>query len=222
MDILTVRASAVHSRGEGEQECLARLLEHLGAQRRKYAKRLYAEIRRRRPASRKGLKRTPTILTNRIKENNDRSKVSGVTAHATATAVRLATQLAEPQRLGKENLHPYRLRVKNLRNVLRMAARADSLKFVDDLGQLKDAIGEWHDWEELVSIAEKVLSHGNRCELLSKLKRSAKDKYENSLALAQKLRQTYFRNPSGPKQGASSAPKIPSEPVWTAIALLAA
>ena len=26
-------------------------------------------------------------------------------------------------------------------------------RFVDDLGKVKDAIGEWHDWEELASIA---------------------------------------------------------------------
>src|SRR6266705_2688098 len=35
-----------------------------------------------------------------------------------------------------------------------------------------------HDWEELVSIAQKALDHGKRCGLQTQLKRIAKHKYD--------------------------------------------
>ena len=107
--------------------------------------------------------------------------------------------------------------------MLQMATGADSAKFVDDLGKVKDAIGEWHDWEELVSIAPKALDHGSRCQLVAELKRVAKVKYEHALALVQTLRKKYLRHSSPRKKGASAAaPKVPGAPVWEAISMLAA
>ncbi len=221
MDVFTLHASAIQLRGE--QDCIVVLLEHLGARRRKHAKKLHAEMERRRPGSRKDLKRAPDILAKRIDGNGDASKGSEVAANAAATAVKLAAQLAIPQGLGKDNLHLYRLKVKELRNILQMAVDADRNKFVGDLGKLKDAIGEWHDWEELLSIARKVVDHGNRCGLVAELKRIAKRKCEHALILARSLRKTYLRNFRPLKKGTSSAsPKIPSEPVWKAIAMLTA
>ncbi|MDQ2949660.1 MAG: CHAD domain-containing protein [Acidobacteriota bacterium] len=219
MDVFTLHASAIQM--QGEQDSVVVLLEHLGAQRRKHAKKLYAEIQRRRPGLRKDLKRTPDILAKRINGNGDASKGSEAAANATATAVKLATQLAIPQRLGKDNLHLFRLKVKELRNILQMAVDADRNKFVGDLGKLKDAIGEWHDWEELLSIAQKVIYHGNRCGLEAELKRIAKRKCEHAVVLARSLRKTYLRNFRPLKKGGSLAsPKISSEPVWKAIAML--
>ena len=63
--------------------------------------------------------------------------------------------LKRPVRLNRNNLHPYRLKVKELRNVLQLSNRADDIEFVEKLGQVKDAIGDWHDWEELVRIPRK-------------------------------------------------------------------
>ena len=219
MDVLTTYGSTVHL--QGEEECAVQLLEHLGAQRKKYAKKLYVEVKQRRPVVRYDLKRTPTLLSKVIRKNGNNSSRSPV-ANAAATAVTLAAQLASPQRLGKDNLHPYRLKVKELQNVLKMAAGALP-KFVEDLGEVKDAIGEWHDWEELVGIAQKILDHGNQCKLLAELKRIAGEKYEHALGLTEELRKNYLRNGHNKKKGASSAasPGIPGEPVWEAIAMLA-
>ena len=221
MDVLTLHASNIQL--QGERDCIVVLLEHLGAQRHKHARKLYAEIQRHRPRLRKYLKRTPDILAKRINGNDGALRGSEVAANATATAVKLATELAVPQRLGRDNLHLYRLKVKELRNILQMAVGADRNKFVADLGKLKDAIGEWHDSEALVSIAQKVIDHGNRCGLVAELKRTAKRKYEHAVALTRWLRKTYLRNFRPLKKGTSSAsPKIPSEPVWKAIAMLTA
>src|SRR6266566_9311375 len=64
-----------------------------------------------------------------------------------------------------------------------MADNHTSAKFVDDLGKVKDAIGEWHDWEELVGIATEVLSHRTRCGLQSELRRITQKKYDHALSL---------------------------------------
>jgi len=55
MDVLTSYASQLHPKGE--EDCAVQLLEHLGAQRRKHAKKLYAEIQRDRSDVRGNLKR---------------------------------------------------------------------------------------------------------------------------------------------------------------------
>ena len=165
MDVLTGFASNVHPKGE--QGCVVQLLEHLGARREKYTKKLYTEVRQYGPALRKHLKRTA------------------------ASALRLSTELETPSRLSRTNLHPYRLKVKKLRNVLQMAQRANDDPFVESLGE-KDAIGEWHDWEELISIANDVLDHGPKCQLLRELKGNSWVKYKHALRLTENMRKKYL------------------------------
>jgi CHAD domain-containing protein len=220
MDVLTNYASTIHP--DGEEECSIQLLEHLGAQRKKYARKLVAEKQSVGPECRKGLKSASGALTALLTDGNDASNEKAV-VHATATAVRLAAQLGKPQSLNKENLHPYRLKIKDLQNVLRMAAGASSAKFIDDLGEVKDSIGEWHDWEELVVIANKVLNHRSRCGLQSELKRITKQRYDHALSAAETLRTTYLQSSHPPKKGAAPAAllKIPRQPVWEATAMLA-
>jgi hypothetical protein len=50
-----------------------------------------------------------------------------------------------------------------------MATNSDQQLFVDRLGQVKDSIGEWHDWEALVAIAKDALDHGGNCGLIKNL-----------------------------------------------------
>jgi hypothetical protein len=117
-----------------------------------------------------------------------------VNVEAVANAVKLAVQLGTPPRLGRDNLHPYRLKIKELRNVLRMADGSRRPRFVDDLGEVKDTIGEWDDWEELTSIAEKHIGRGSGSGLQPELKRIARQKYEHALDLAQQFRNRYLQN----------------------------
>ena len=70
-----------------------------------------------------------------------------------AKAIKLSSQLKSPPRLSRSTLHPYRLKVKELRDVLQLSDRTADKDFLKELGEVKDAIGEWHDWEELTSIA---------------------------------------------------------------------
>ncbi|HWD00023.1 MAG TPA: CHAD domain-containing protein [Candidatus Sulfopaludibacter sp.] len=212
LDVLTSYAAPIRPKGEGE--CQVQLLEHLGARRRKYAKKFYAEVKRRRPALRKDFKRTRKLLAKVVRADGDPAEESKAAADATGTAVKLAAELALPHRLGPENIHPYRLKVKELRDVLRMADGAARPKFIDDLGAVNDTIGEWHDWNELVSIAKKALKHQKGCGLMAELKRIEKAKYDRALSLAEALRRDYLRE-AAPKK------KIPGPQVWQAASKLA-
>ena len=109
-----------------------------------------------------------------------------------ATALQLASRLKTPARLSKRTLHSYRLKVKELRYVLQMADAAEHHKFIDKLSEVKDAIGEWHDWDELSGIATELLNHGSRCKLLRELKAVRDSKYDRALLLANEMRNTYL------------------------------
>ena len=221
LDVLTGFASTVHL--PGEEECGIQLLGGLGARRKKQARKLAAEANDVRPSLRKQLKRTAAVLTRLLQEDEDQANGNQAAAEAAANAVRLAARLGVPQRLDRGNLHPYRIQIRELQNVLRIASASSDAHFLDDLGDVKDAIGEWHDWEELVSIAQRVLDHKDGCELQTELKRISKLKYENALALAQKLRKTYLQEKRASRKGAASAVRqIPRPPVWEATTSLLA
>lgn len=57
-----------------------------------------------------------------------------------------------PDRIDGRTLHPYRLKVKELRYALQLAASHEEL-LIEALGEVKDSIGEWPDWCELEAIA---------------------------------------------------------------------
>src|SRR5205807_5429297 len=99
-----------------------------------------------------------------------------------ARAIKLAVELNSPSRLTRNNLHAYRLKVKELRNILQLSDRVGDQEFLEKLTEVKDAIGEWHDWEELTAIASQLLDHGPSCKLMKQLKATSDSKYEKALS----------------------------------------
>jgi hypothetical protein len=104
--------------------------------------------------------------------------------------------------------------VKELRNILRLAMDPDE-EFVGALGEVKDAIGDWHDWEELLAIAEELLDHGAKCKLVRELKRISHKKYQNALQLTENMRKNYLEV-AGRKQ------QEPAKPARLAVRAIAA
>jgi CHAD domain-containing protein len=215
MDILTEFAAS--HRLKGEEECHVRLLEHLGSRRQKQARKLHNDLKQHGASLRKQLEQTSSRIIKLLDGKNARA-AENATSHAAATAVRLSTQLALPPRLNKTNLHPYRLKVKELRNIVQMAQAPSPHELLKALGEVKDAIGEWHDYAELVKVASKHLTHGSQCALLSDLRRTAERKYAHALSLTRNLRRTYLQR-SNRKKSASAG--VPRPPVWEAMARLA-
>jgi CHAD domain-containing protein len=177
----------------GEKECLIELTEHLGIRRAKAAKKLRQTAKDLEPRLetelRKGSKYFEKLLGREGKQSD--GAAAEASSEAVARALELSSELRSPARLDKRNLHPYRLKVKELRYVLQLSEEGQKEQFVNKLGEVKDAIGEWHDWEELIAIATDVLSHGPQCELVRTLKATSEKKFERALALANELRRTY-------------------------------
>jgi CHAD domain-containing protein len=185
-DLTTVRVG-------GETECHVRLLEHLGGERRKRAGKLRKLVGNNRAELKSRLRKASAHVDKEL-ENNEPNPAS----LAAAESLRLASDLEIPRRFNKGNLHPYRLKVKQLRYVLELAP--DQTKFIDDLGEAKDAIGEWHDWEELVAIANDVLDHGTSCKLIRKLKETADSEFEHAVRIAEQLRRKYIKSSQNRKK----------------------
>ena len=144
-----------------------------------------------------------------------------VSATLSTSALTLLSELMEPPQLKKSNLHEYRLKVKELRNLLQMAENADGQTFVHHLGDVKDAIGEWHDWEILVSTAHDVLEHGGKCRLVVTLRKIAATKFKKALRLSQAMRRNDLRMTK--RNAKNSSRRLqPAEQVWSATASLTA
>ena len=103
--------------------------------------------------------------------------------------------------------------------MLRVGENSANHDFLQSLNSVKDAIGEWHDWQELLAIAKHVLDHSN-CKLVRDLKSTTDRKCAEALTQAEGMRKKYLRIDRGRKAGArkNGSP----EPAWTATSSLAA
>jgi len=216
MDVLTAYACGLTQTG-GEAECSVRLLEHLGAVRKKKAKKLSKLSQEYAPELRKRLKRTSVRLRKNVsRSDSDKNETS---SHITTAALRLLSELQEPATLNQSNLHPYRIKVKDLQNLLRLAKNGSDQEFVESLGEVKDSIGEWHDWVELESIAEALLDHP-QCQLLKELHRKTQERFRHALATTANMRKKYVSASDRLRGNKRKGPQ-PAEPVWSATSALA-
>jgi CHAD domain-containing protein len=190
MDVLTAHLTTV--RVDGERDCLIQLFEYLGAKRYDKADRLHQLVKEHRRALDKRLKKIARVLEIQMEESSPAEA-------ATSAALKSSAELETHGNLNRGNLHEYRLKVKALRYILQMGEETRNKEFVESLGKIKDEIGEWHDWEELNSIAAKILDHSAGCKLQRQLKEITQQKYESALSSANKLQKAYFRPLSGTK-----------------------
>lgn len=213
MDVLTAHLSTV--RVDGERDCLIQLFEYLGAKRYEKAERLHQVVKKYRDTINKRLKKVARILEKRM------GKSSAANA-ATSAAMQSSAELATYGSLNRGNLHEYRVKLKELRDILQMGEETRKKEFVESLRKIKDEIGEWHDWEELNSIAAKVLDHRAGCKLQRQLKEITQQKYESALSSANKLQKTCFRPLRGTKgHGANVNGQMASRAVGAVSALAA-
>jgi hypothetical protein len=108
-----------------------------------------------------------------------------------AVALKLSNELSRWPALNAGNLHLYRLKVKELLYTLQLADEADK-DLVNKLSEVKDAIGECHDWQELDTIAGKVLDHGPQCGVLKQIHTKMRETLDHALLTANNLRKQYL------------------------------
>jgi CHAD domain-containing protein len=214
MDVLTGFASTLSS--DSDDQCLVQLLEDLGYRRFQGARKLRKTANKRGSVATRSLKRCSSSIKQKLDGKKGQDEWP---ANATSSALHLSGELTSWPKLNSQNLHPFRLKVKELRYILQLSGENGDL--IDRLGEVKDAIGEWHDWTELANIAEEVLEHSGRCDVVEQIRSGARKRFDGALALANRLREQYFARPQSKSKRGTRSPSI-KEPVLKASATLAA
>lgn len=183
MDVMTVAAISMRI-PTSQQEELVVLLHYLGAKRHMHAKRLHSIIRKRGINIIRGV----TGLSSRLRKLA-RSRPNKAEGSAIENTRRLLRELEEPSTLTSEKLHAYRLKVKKIRDIIQLRKHAPS-SFIEELGKVSSAIGDWHDWKELLSIAKEL--SGQKTALTRKVETITANRCKRALSSALRMRRKYF------------------------------
>ncbi len=190
MDVFTDHAISVGST-TSDRECLVQLLEYLGTKRSRQAKKLRNASKAVAPQLERDLRNLDEALQEAASDSGPNAQPVIASQSDSDVPLRdLAADLDNPAILHRGNLHPYRLKVKEFRYLLQLSREEHSRKLVNELGEVKDAIGEWHDLEELVLIARNVVRQGGRSKLIRQLKKTADARFSKAVTVAQHLRKT--------------------------------
>ncbi len=187
MDVLTAKAADVSV--SEERSCQVQLLLHLGAERKRKAAHLKEELEqtgKRIRTALQGCAKQIDLMMHAAPEEQRAPE-----SHAASHALQLSGELKRFAPLGRRNLHEFRIEGKQLRYVLQMSKPPDE-PLLEALRQTQDAIGEWHDWEELLTIAKDVLDHGRTCGLLRELQVQAETAYDEALRVGNSLRKRFL------------------------------
>jgi CHAD domain-containing protein len=161
---------------------------HLQQVRTTQARKLTGAVADHRHDARRGLKRLSRQVQRTIKAQESGAPIPPSPG---STMLNLVTELKLWPDLKPENLRTFRLKVKKLRSVLQLAGGEDS-GFVADLGQVKNHIGEWHDWVVLHQVARKVVNPEAGDATLKKIQSIKEARLKRSLAAANALRSRYL------------------------------
>jgi CHAD domain-containing protein len=172
-----------------DNDSLVRLVEHLGEMRMESARDLRHTVAGRRKDARRKLKRYSKLLGRQFPDKK------GEVESASPGLTRLAAELAQWPDLNEENIHEFRIKVKQLRYMLQLSREVDG-KIIEELGQVKDQVGDWHDWQELARIARGVLDAREDQAALKRIEEIGNRKYRSALAKANEVRAEYFQNGS--------------------------
>lgn len=217
MDVLTGFSATLSSK-DGEEQCLVKLLEHLGQERGRGASKLRKTVAKHRKVARRSLKDCASFIEKKF-EKRGSAKLKEWPIDAAADALQISSELSAWPKLSAQNLHPFRLKVKEMRYVLQLSGQDSEL--TERLGEVKDQIGEWHDWTELAAIAKNVLSDCKNCKVIAQIEQIAQQRFESALKNAQQLRSKYFAPQVGRQKRTSKRVTI-QEPVLKAAGGLAA
>ncbi len=196
MDVLAGAARKLGRRASSEG--LDRLVGQLHAAREQNADELRHVLRRRRSAAREHLKTYRSKIRTAAAHAKKAVSAEGFHGHehdgihnAASKVVRALGQWPE---LNSENIHEFRLKVKELRYILQFSADANT-NLEEALGDVQRRIGDWHDWHQLHEIAAEILTPERDIELLELIEKTTKRRYDRALAAANRLRRTYLSMP---------------------------
>jgi CHAD domain-containing protein len=189
MDVLVAH---VLDRFRGESRPAARLLKRLTGMRKRSAQELLETVDQHRKDARRSLKRFSRQIEKSLNGNGSGPASEPRSNLPQGDAARkLMSELNGWPALNAENLHSFRIKLKELRYVLQLGRNADA-RVLGDLGKVKDAIGDWHDWQQLAWIARKTLDHEDDPAVLDRIESIGKGKLRRALAAAKGLRRQWL------------------------------
>jgi CHAD domain-containing protein len=201
MDVLLANARKLARYSDGES--LTRLVAHLETARQQNAGELQHVLHRRRKAVLEDLKEYSRFVASVAKRAKSSSR-SGVDANQSqekihSSAMDVVRELGDWKPIDADNLHAFRLKVKQLRYTMQLDAQADP-GLVEALGDVQRRIGDWHDWQQLEEIAREVLILEQDQALLDRIGETVKRRFDRAVAAANALRGKYLNMP--PAMGA--------------------
>lgn len=183
MDVLTAKAQRLYA--SCNRDSVNRLLEHLHSMRIASAHTLLDEVDGRRKETRRSLER----IADQLKQS---SRNTDQYAHELK---RLVHELMHWPALDADNLHDFRIKVKETRYVLQLVPNPGS-DFLKALDAVKTRVGDWHDWQQLAEIGIEVLSRQKDHKTLGTIAEIEKEKFKRALKTAQNFRAGYLGSQS--------------------------
>ena len=201
MDVLTDFSASLEPGDHGD--CRLKLMEHLATRRIKAATKLCKKVDGNAKEARDLLKQSGKMANSGLDAANtsngkaaNKQKSRRKSADSMASALQMQQELRDWPKLTEKNIHSFRLKVKQLRYLLEVAQNKDA-KLVDVLGEVKDQIGLWHDWNELGTIAGEALDDDSKCPVTVQIRTRTERELEKALKSANALRMQYFGMQAG-------------------------
>jgi CHAD domain-containing protein len=211
MDVLAGKARTLAR--DRRNRSVASLLGYLSSKREESARELLDTVAEQRNDARRSLKQFSRQIEKRFHGNKPGAMTEAASSGSSGeAATKLIDELNRWPAFNAENLHAFRIKVKELRYVLQLTEDAN-LKFVDALGKVKEQIGDWHDWRQLATIAEKALDPQDDLATLKKIDEIEKKKLNKALAAARAMKARYLsRNEQTGRQETPGHFHIPRKP----------
>lgn len=179
MDVLAAKAQRLYA--SCNRDSVGRLLEHLHSMRLAGAHRLLDEVDARRKQTRRSLEH----IEDQLKQS---SRKTDRYAHELR---RLVRELIHWPAFSANNLHDFRIKVKETRYVLQLVPNPGS-DFLKALDAAKTRIGDWHDWQQLAAIGAEVLNRQKDRQALETIAETEKEKFGRAMKTAQTFRMRYL------------------------------
>jgi CHAD domain-containing protein len=196
MDVIIGKAQRLARYMAGDS--LTRLVEQLRIARQQNALELGRVLGRRRARARENLKAYSRLICRAEAHAKGTASANGLPGYPNegihSAAANVVRELGEWPPLNAENIHPFRLKVKELRYILQLSSGANS-ELGEALGNVQCRVGDWHDWHQLHQIASEILTPERDLALLERIDETTKRKFDQALANANSLRGRYLSMP---------------------------
>lgn len=166
-----------------DRKTLAELLEKKREQR---AKRLEAAVKK--LHEEKFFARLDRIAEHAADLQDGKNRPLAPLEEAKVQLAEMAKDFGAGQTMTPSRLHGARVALKRIRYMAELAEEsAEQKEFMRELKSAQDAIGDWHDWQELTERAEKRFSYRASCPLLREARTVLSARHSDAISAVHRL-----------------------------------